>query len=208
LLAYFQIKLSCPGKESFGKVVLARKKSIGGQSSSKEMFTLKFVTHQHVSKIEKEVLFRAVGHPFLVQLLAYFQIKLSCPGKESFGKVVLARKKSIGGQSSSKEMFALKFVPYQHVSKIEKEVLIRAVGHPFLVQLLAYFQIKLRCPGKGTFGKAVLARKKSIGGQSSSKELFALKIVPYQHVSKVEKFLFEQLAILSWSSCSHTSRLS
>ena len=55
---------------------------------------------------------------------------------------VLAKKKSTGGQSSSEEVFALKLVPNKLVSQVEKEVLVRAVGHPFLVQMLAYFQTK------------------------------------------------------------------
>jgi hypothetical protein len=58
-------------------------------------------------------------------------------GKGAFGKVVLARLKSTGGQSSSEELFALKFVSYIHVTKTEKEVLFQADGHPFLVQLHA-----------------------------------------------------------------------
>ena len=63
-------------------------------------------------------------------------------GEGRFGNVILAIKKSTGGHSSSEELFALKFVPNKLVSKIEKEVFIRAVGHPFLVQLLSYFQTK------------------------------------------------------------------
>jgi serine/threonine protein kinase len=63
-------------------------------------------------------------------------------GAGSFGQVVLAKKKSTGGHSSSEEVFALKLVPNKLVSKVEKEFLVRAVGHPFLVQLLTYFQTK------------------------------------------------------------------
>jgi serine/threonine protein kinase len=66
-------------------------------------------------------------------------------GKGSFGKIMLARKKSTVGQSSSEELFALKFVRYTHMNKIEKEVLFRAVGHPFLVQLHAYFRTRVNC---------------------------------------------------------------
>jgi hypothetical protein len=49
-----------------------------GQSSSEELFALKFVHHTHVNEIEKEVLFQAVGHPFLVQLHAYFRTRVNC----------------------------------------------------------------------------------------------------------------------------------
>jgi len=66
------------GKGTFGKVVLARKKSAVGESSSEELFALKFVQNTRVNKIEKEVLFRAVGHPFMVQLHAYFRTRVSC----------------------------------------------------------------------------------------------------------------------------------
>jgi serine/threonine protein kinase len=41
---------------------------------------------------------------------------------------------------ASEEVFTLKFVPNKHVSKVKKEVLIQAAGHPFLVQLFTYFQ--------------------------------------------------------------------
>ena len=61
-------------------------------------------------------------------------------GEGSFGQVVLAKKKSTGRHRYSEELFALKFVPIKRVSKVETEVLIRAVGHPFLVQLFTYFQ--------------------------------------------------------------------
>ena len=60
---------------AYGRVALAKKKSTGGHCSSEEMFVLKFVNKERVSRTEKEVLLRAVGHPFLAQLLAYFQTK-------------------------------------------------------------------------------------------------------------------------------------
>ena len=60
-------------------------------------------------------------------------------GEGRFGSIVLAKKKSTGGRE---EVLALKFVPNKLVSDVEKDVLFRAVGHPFLVQLLAYFQTK------------------------------------------------------------------
>jgi len=61
-------------------------------------------------------------------------------GQGGFGNVVLARKE--GGLSSSDEVFAIKLVPNKMVCEVEKEVLFRAVGHPFLVQLHAYFRTK------------------------------------------------------------------
>jgi hypothetical protein len=73
-----------------------------------------------------------------LRLSDFKQIKLL--GKGGFGQVVLAKKKSTGDHRSSEEEFALKFVPNERVCEVEKEVFIRAVGHPFLVQLLAYFQ--------------------------------------------------------------------
>jgi len=63
-------------------------------------------------------------------------------GEGRFGNIVLAKKGSTGGQSSSEEVFALKYCPNKLVSNIEKEVLLRAVGHPFLVQLLTFFPTK------------------------------------------------------------------
>ena len=65
------------GEGKFGSVVLAKKKSTGGRSCSEEMLALKFVSNKLVSEIEKDVFFRAVGHPFLVQLQAYFQTRRS-----------------------------------------------------------------------------------------------------------------------------------
>jgi len=42
----------------------------------------------------------------------------------------------------NQEVFALKLVRNKLMSKVEKEFLLQALGHPFLVQLLAYFQTK------------------------------------------------------------------
>jgi serine/threonine protein kinase len=61
------------GKGAFGQVLLAKKKSTSGNSPSEEVFAIKRVRNKFVSAVEKEVLFRAVGHPFLVQLVSYFQ---------------------------------------------------------------------------------------------------------------------------------------
>ena len=66
-------------------------------------------------------------------------------GRGVFGQVVLGKKKSTGGRGSRKEFFAVKVVPHPCVFEVEKEILIRAAGHPFLVQLLSYFQIKVCC---------------------------------------------------------------
>ena len=63
-------------------------------------------------------------------------------GEGSFGEVMLAKKKSTGDHSYSGEVFALKFVSIELVSNVETEVLIRALGHPFLVQLVTYFETK------------------------------------------------------------------
>ena len=63
-------------------------------------------------------------------------------GKGASCIVFKAKKKPTGDHSSSEEVVALKVVPNAKVSKVEKEVLFRASGHPFLVQLLTYFQAK------------------------------------------------------------------
>jgi serine/threonine protein kinase len=44
------------GRGGFGDVILARKRSTGGRSSSRELVALKAVRHPHISKVEKEVL--------------------------------------------------------------------------------------------------------------------------------------------------------
>jgi hypothetical protein len=49
-------------------------------------------------------------------------------GMGAFSHVILA-----AGCNSSKELFALKLVRRQQVSKMEKEVLLQAVNHSFLV---------------------------------------------------------------------------
>jgi serine/threonine protein kinase len=64
-------------------------------------------------------------------------------GRGGFGQVMLARKRSTDGSNLNKDVVALKVVPKSRVSVVEKEVLIRAVGHPFLVQLLSYFETKV-----------------------------------------------------------------
>jgi len=69
-------------------------------------------------------------------------------GKGGFGQIIRAKRRSTGGHSSNKDMVALKVVPKSRVSVVEKEALIRAVGHPFIVQLLSYFETKVRCSCK------------------------------------------------------------
>jgi serine/threonine protein kinase len=54
-------------------------------------------------------------------------------GRGGFGQVILAKKNSTGRHSSSKKFFPLKVVSNPCVYKVENEVLIRALRHPFLV---------------------------------------------------------------------------
>jgi serine/threonine protein kinase len=63
-------------------------------------------------------------------------------GEGSFGQVLLAKNKSTCELCCSEDMFAIKSVLNEHVSEVEKEVFLRAVGHPFLLQLFSYFQDK------------------------------------------------------------------
>jgi len=65
------------------------------------------------------------------------------PGQRSVWPGHTAKKKSAVGHSLSKEVFALKVVSNPCVSEVENEVLISAIGQPFLVQLLSYFQTTL-----------------------------------------------------------------
>ena len=58
------------------------------------------------------------------------------------GRVMQAKKKLTGDHSSSEEVVALKMVPNKKHFKVEKQVLCRAAGHPFLVQLFTYFETK------------------------------------------------------------------
>jgi len=66
-------------------------------------------------------------------------------------------------------VFALKFVTNKLVSNIEKKVLVHAVGHPFLVQLLTYFQTKeslcyVMEYGEGGTLRSLLSRLKRFNG--------------------------------------------
>ncbi|GFG36030.1 hypothetical protein Cfor_08431, partial [Coptotermes formosanus] len=64
-------------------------------------------------------------------------------GSGGFGKVLLAKRKSAGGPGCNQEVVAIKVVAKEDDRDlVEKEVLMRAVGHPFLVQLLSFFRTK------------------------------------------------------------------
>ena len=65
-------------------------------------------------------------------------------GEGRFGKFVLAKKISTDGRCS-KEVFTMKILPNERFINAEKQVLIQAVGHPFLVQLFEYFQSGVIC---------------------------------------------------------------
>ena len=61
--------------------------------------------------------------------------------------------------------------------------------------------------GKGAFGHFVLTKKKSINGHSSSEEVFPSSLYLINSCLMLRrKSSFEQLAILSLFSCSHTSK--
>jgi serine/threonine protein kinase len=58
-------------------------------------------------------------------------------GSGTFGQVWLAKKQSTG------DHVAVKMVAHSRVSMVEKEVHLRAVGHPFIVQLFSFFETKV-----------------------------------------------------------------
>jgi serine/threonine protein kinase len=65
-------------------------------------------------------------------------------GRGAFGKILLAKRKSAGGPGCNQEVVAIKVVAQEDDRDlVEKEVLMRAVGHPFLVQLLSFFRSKV-----------------------------------------------------------------
>ena len=81
-------------------------------------------------------------------LAEYHNIKLL--GKGGFGTVSLVERKPASSSGGKRELFAMKRV-VKRASKnagtrriIEKEVFKNAVGHPFLVQLHAYFETVVR----------------------------------------------------------------
>jgi hypothetical protein len=68
-------------------------------------------------------------------------------GREGFGNVMLVKKMSASTCGCRQDLFAMKAVCKDVISKrrgvkmwVEKQVFMRAVGHPFLVQLHDYFQ--------------------------------------------------------------------
>jgi len=62
-------------KGGFGKVYLARRKLAGGLAYSQEVYAVK-VTKNFRANVELEVFNRATGHPYLVQLVTFFQTKV------------------------------------------------------------------------------------------------------------------------------------
>jgi serine/threonine protein kinase len=65
-------------------------------------------------------------------------------GRGGFGKVILAKQTSASVSDPSQDV-AIKFVPKEDVCVAERKVLIQGLGHPFLVQVLSFFQTKVLC---------------------------------------------------------------
>jgi serine/threonine protein kinase len=75
---------------------------------------------------------------------------IACLGQGAYGVVMLAKRKSAVGPGSRQELFAIKSVrkcrnASEYRSIPEKDVLMRAIGHPFLVQMHSCFQTQVRC---------------------------------------------------------------
>jgi serine/threonine protein kinase len=71
-------------------------------------------------------------------------------GRGSFGNVTLVKRMLEDGCGGEEELFAMKTVPradFSHYvrsrTNVEKEVFLRAVGHPYLIQLHFYFETKV-----------------------------------------------------------------
>jgi len=71
-------------------------------------------------------------------------------GRGAFGNVTLVSRMSGGCSGCQQELYAMKSVPKDAFCKyvgsrriVEKEVFLRAVGQPFLVQLHSYFETKV-----------------------------------------------------------------
>jgi serine/threonine protein kinase len=71
------------GVGGYGQVILVKKRSTASCSSSKDLFVMKSVCHRDVAKVEKEVMLQAVGSPFLMHLIQYFETMVSCSFKHS-----------------------------------------------------------------------------------------------------------------------------
>jgi len=69
-------------------------------------------------------------------------------GEGAFGHVLLVKKTWTDRQRSREDLFAVKMVPHKFVSEVEREVFVRAVGHPFLVQLFLDFKTEVICSFK------------------------------------------------------------
>jgi hypothetical protein len=71
-------------------------------------------------------------------------------GRGGCGRVILVKRMSASCSGCKEDLFAMKAVPKSATSVyagsrtiVEKEVFRHAVGHPFLVQLHSYFEIKV-----------------------------------------------------------------
>jgi serine/threonine protein kinase len=71
-------------------------------------------------------------------------------GKGGYGNVTLVKRMSASCSCCKQDLFAMKAVPKDTLSRyiasrriMEKEVFMHVVGHPFLVQLHSYFQTKV-----------------------------------------------------------------
>jgi hypothetical protein len=64
-------------------------------------------------------------------------------GRGAFRKGLMATRKSAGGYSCNQEFFALKFVAKQHQENVKLEVFCQADGHPYLLQLVSFFETKV-----------------------------------------------------------------
>jgi serine/threonine protein kinase len=86
----------------------------------------------------------------------YEEIKVL--GKGGFGKVVLAKQTSAGVSDPSQDV-ATKFVPKEDVCVAEGKVLIQGLGHPFVVQVLLFFETKVLCSFLNAVKYTVIYRK-------------------------------------------------
>jgi hypothetical protein len=68
------------GSGTFGYVMLAKNECTCGCSLSGELCAVKVVHHERVSPVEKDVLIRTFGNPFIVQMI-YYETMVSCSFK-------------------------------------------------------------------------------------------------------------------------------